>query len=208
MPDPRGRAAVCVFCASSEAVDERYKQLAADVGAEIARRGHTLVTGGGRVSMMGRVASAAREGGAYTVGVIPRALDRVEVSDTEADELLLVDTMRERKALMDARSDAFLALPGGLGTLEELLEIWVARSLGMHTKPVVVLDPDGIYGGLREQLDRLAEHGFVRPEALRACAWASTPADALDAVERLWAAEPVAGPDRAEAVEELLEAEL
>jgi uncharacterized protein (TIGR00730 family) len=197
-----------VFCASSESVDERYKELAAAVGAEIARRGHTLVTGGGRVSMMGRVAAAARAGGAHTLGVIPRALHEVEVSDTDADELVLVDTMRERKALMDARSDAFVALPGGLGTLEELLEIWVARSLHMHTKPVVVLDPDGIFTPLREQLDRLAEQGFVRPEALHACAWASTPAEALDAVERLWAAEPVPEPERAEVVEELLEAEL
>jgi uncharacterized protein (TIGR00730 family) len=187
---------------------ERYKELAAEVGTEIARRGHALVTGGGRVSMMGRVARAARAGGAHTLGVIPRALDDIEVSDTEADELVLVDTMRERKALMDARSDAFLALPGGLGTLEELLEIWVARSLGMHTKPVVALDPDGLFAPLRHQLDRLVELGFVRREALHACSWAATPGEALDAVERLWAEAPGVEPTREEAVEEMLEAEL
>ena len=109
----------------------------AQVGTELARRGHSLVSGGGDLSMMGAVARAARAGGARTVGVIPEALLAKEVGDRDADELLVVDDMRTRKGLMDERSDAFLALPGGLGTLEELLEVWVARSLGMHAKPVV-----------------------------------------------------------------------
>ena len=200
-------AAICVFCASAEGIDEAYKQLATDVGAEIARRGHSLVSGGGRVSMMGRVAAAARAGGAKTYGVIPRALHELEVGDVDADELVLTDTMRQRKALMDRRSDAFLTLPGGIGTLEELLEIWVARSLGMHSKPVVVLDPDGIYAPLREQVRLLSERGFVRAAALEACAWATTAAEAVDAIERGWA-EGGHDPDREQAVEEMLEAEL
>ena len=99
----------------------------------IAADGHSLVSGGGRVSMMGAVARAARGGGAHTTGVIPAHLMPLEVADTDADELIVVDTMRERKRIMDERSDAFLALPGGLGTLEELFEVWTA-SLARHAR--------------------------------------------------------------------------
>ncbi|MCW2622937.1 MAG: hypothetical protein JWL64_2539 [Frankiales bacterium] len=175
--------AVCVYCASSTRIDPAYVALAADVGTELARRGHSLVSGGGDLSMMGAVARAARAGGAHTTGVIPQALLGLEVGDRDAHELLIVGDMRERKGLMDSRSDAFLALPGGIGTLEELLEVWVSRSLGMHGKPVVVLDVDGVYAPLRAQIDLLVERGFVRPEGVQAVAWTSTVAQALDAVE-------------------------
>ena len=196
-------AAVCVFCASSSRIDERYVALAADVGAELARRGHDLVTGGGDVSMMGAVAAAARAGGARTVGVIPSALLELEVGDRDADELLVVDDMRTRKGLMDARSDAFLALPGGIGTLEELLEVWVARTLGMHDKPVVVLDVDGLFAPLREQVRLLVERGFVRPPAVDVLSWATSVAEAVDLVEAALAAPTPFTP----APEEVLEAE-
>jgi uncharacterized protein (TIGR00730 family) len=116
--------------------------------------------------MMGAVARAARAGGAHTVGVIPAHLVPLEVADDEADELIVVDTMRERKAVMDARADAFIALPGGIGTLEELFEVWTAGSLDMHAKPVVVLDPDGFYDPLWRYVDDLRERGFVRAAAL------------------------------------------
>jgi uncharacterized protein (TIGR00730 family) len=160
-------AAVCVFCASSTGIDPGYLTLAAEVGARLGSGGHRLVSGGGRVSMMGAVASAAREHGAHTLGVIPRHLVGYEVADTAADELLVVDTMRERKALMDAHAEAFLILPGGIGTLEEFFEVWTAGSLGMHDKPVIVLDPDGFYQPLWRFLEGLAERGFVRPQAWR-----------------------------------------
>ena len=159
-------AAVCVYCSSSETIDPRYQQLAADVGTRIAAEGHGLVSGGGRVSMMGAVARAARAGGAHTTGVIPAHLMLFEVADTDADELVVVDTMRERKREMDERSDAFLALPGGIGTLEELFEVWTAGSLDMHPKPVLVLDDDGFYDGLWSFLDSLRDRGFVREAAL------------------------------------------
>jgi uncharacterized protein (TIGR00730 family) len=159
-------AAICVYCASSEAIDPSYLQLATEVGRRIAEGGHSLVSGGGRVSMMGAVAAAARAGGAHTVGVIPRHLVPFEVADDEADELLVVETMRERKRLMDERADLFLALPGGLGTLEELFEVWTSASLGMHDKPVVVLDPDGFYDPLWAYLDTLCAAGFVRRAAV------------------------------------------
>src|SRR4051812_48135419 len=175
--------AICVFCASSDVIPKRYIELASDVGTELARRGHTLVTGGGSVSCMGAVARAARAGGARTIGVIPRALLASEVADDDADELLVTDDMRTRKAAMDERADAFIALPGGLGTLEELLEIWVARTLRMHDKPVVVCDPDGVYTHLRAQIDHLVAEGFVRPEVYEALTWVQSASEALDAVE-------------------------
>ncbi len=176
-------AAICVYCSSSTRIAKEYVDLAAEVGAEIARRGHSLVSGGGDLSCMGAVARAARAGGARTVGVIPAALLELEVGDIDADELLVVDDMRTRKGLMDERSDAFLTLPGGLGTIEELLEVWVARFLGMHVKPVVALDVDGLYDPLREQVAVMVERGFVRAEAAQALVWTSTVTEAFDAVE-------------------------
>lgn len=176
-------AAVCVYCASSSRIDPAYVELAHDVGVELARRGHSLVSGGGDLSMMGAVARAVRAGGGHTLGVIPTALLDLEVGDQAADELVVVEDMRTRKGLMDARSDAFLALPGGIGTLEELLEVWVSRSLGMHHKPVVVLDADGVYAPLREQIALLVERGFVRPEGEAALTWTTSVAEALDTIE-------------------------
>ncbi|MEN3357247.1 MAG: hypothetical protein V7637_1229 [Mycobacteriales bacterium] len=158
--------AICVYCSSSNRVAPAHLDLAAAVGTGLARRGYTLVTGGGSVSMMGAVTRAARAGGAHTVGVIPRHLMTVEIADLDSDELVVVDTMRLRKAEMDARGDAFLTLPGGIGTLEEFFEVWTAGSLGMHAKPVVVLDPDGFYDPLWRWLEELTRTGFVRQAAL------------------------------------------
>ncbi len=174
---------ICVFCASSDLIPKRYIDLAGDLGTQIAARGHTLVTGGGSVSCMGAVARAARAGGARTIGVIPRGLLASEVADEDSDELLVTDDMRTRKAAMDARADAFIALPGGLGTLEELIEIWVARTLRMHDKPVVVCDPDGVYAHLRAQVEHLVADGFARPQVHEAITWVETASEALDAIE-------------------------
>ncbi len=159
-------AAVCVYCSSSETIDLDYVELASRVGARIGSGGHSLVSGGGRVSMMGAVARSAREHGARTVGVIPEHLLAWEVGDTEADELLVVQTMRERKAAMDERADAFLVLPGGIGTLEEFFEVWTAGSLEMHAKPVLVLDHRDFFAPLWSYLHQLADSGFVRASAI------------------------------------------
>jgi len=177
-------AAVCVFCSSSTRIATAYIDLAAEVGSELGRRGHSLVSGGGDLSCMGAVARGARAAGARTVGVIPEALLRLEVGDTAADELLVVDDMRTRKGLMDSRSDAFLGLPGGLGTLEELTEVWVSRLLGLHVKPVVALDLDGLYAPLRAQVELMVERGFVRAEAAAALQWADSVSHAFDLVEQ------------------------
>ena len=176
-------AVICVFCASSERIPAHYVELADEVGAELARRGHSLVTGGGSVSSMGAVARAARAGGARTVGVIPEALRALEIADDDSDELLVTPDMRTRKGEMDGRADAFLALPGGLGTLEELLEIWVARVLRMHDKPVVVLDPDGLFEPLRALVERLVDLGFARPSVWDAIVWTYDVDAAFDALE-------------------------
>lgn len=172
-------AAVCVFCSSGEHIEARYILLAEQVGQRLAAGGHTLVSGGARVSMMGAVARAARAGGARTVGVIPRALVSIEIADSDADELVVVDTMRERKLIMDERSEAFLALPGGIGTLEEFFEVWTAGSIGMHVKPVVVVDPFGFYAPLWTYLDSLVAQGFVRQAALDRVHRTSTVAEAF-----------------------------
>ena len=134
--------------------------------------------------MMGAVARAARAGGARTTGVIPRSMVEREWADHDSDELLVVDTMRERKAQMEARADAFLTLPGGLGTCEELFEIWTSGVLGLHAKPVVLLDPDGHYAGLLDWVRGLATHGFLRDPALTRIALARDVDTALDACAR------------------------
>src|SRR3954467_11823460 len=172
-------ARICVFCSSSERIPPAHVELAAEVGAEIARRGHDLASGGGRVSMMGAVARGVPDGGRHTVGVLPRALVGLEVADEDADELVVTADMRERKGRMDAAADAFLALPGGLGTLEELLEVWVSRTLGMHDRPVVVLAPTGVLAGLADLVDKLVAQGFVRPLAAEAVSWAGSVEEAF-----------------------------
>jgi uncharacterized protein (TIGR00730 family) len=174
---------VAVFCASSERIAGGHVDLATELGTALARRGHDLVSGGGRLSCMGAVARAVRAGGRHTIGVIPEALCDLEVMDVDADELVVVPDMRARKARMDGLADGFVVLPGGIGTLEELLEIWVARSLGMHDRPVVVLDPAGVFADLRRLVDRLLAEGFVRRSALAALAWAGSVDEALEIVE-------------------------
>ncbi|MBC7304453.1 MAG: TIGR00730 family Rossman fold protein [Nocardia sp.] len=167
---------ICVYCSAST-TDPDLISLAARVGTEIARRGWQLVSGGGHVSMMGAVATAARAGGAHTIGVIPKHLVHREVADVDADELLVTDTMRQRKQLMEARADAFLTLPGGIGTLEELFETWTGGYLGEHTKPVVLLNAEGFYDGLFHWIDELSERTIVpRPARERLIVTTDMPA--------------------------------
>ena len=157
--------AVCVYCASGPTHPELL-ELASELGEAIADRGWTLVWGGGHVSAMGAVASAARARGGRTVGVIPQQLMRREIADTNADELIVTDTMRDRKQIMEDRSDAFIVLPGGVGTLDELFEAWTTGYLGMHHKPVVMLDPWGHYEGLWVWLNGLLDSGYISQLAM------------------------------------------
>ncbi|GIF10780.1 TIGR00730 family Rossman fold protein [Actinoplanes teichomyceticus] len=176
-------AAICVFCASSNTIEQRWLDLAAATGRAIGERGHTLVSGGGRVGMMGAVATGARAAGAHTVGIIPQRLVDLEVADTGSDELIVTDDMAGRKNLMIDRSDAFLTLPGGLGTLDELFEVWTTATLGVHRRPMVLLDPDGFYDGLIGWLNGLVGAKFVRAGAMDMVLVARTVPDALDAIE-------------------------
>ena len=156
---------VCVYCASRP-THPGLLALATNVGQAIADRGWTVVSGGGNVSAMSALVTGARARGGRTVGVIPKALVHREVADVDADELVVTDTMRERKQAMEDRSNAFLTLPGGIGTLEELFEMWSAGYLGMHDKPVVVLDPEGHYDGLWAWLQTLVDADYVQPDAM------------------------------------------
>jgi uncharacterized protein (TIGR00730 family) len=154
---------IAVFCASSIAVSEANISLGFSLGEAIASQGHELVWGGGAISVMGAVARGARSRGGRTIGVIPERLTSIEFIDKDADELLIVKDMRERKGKIEEISDGFIALPGGIGTLEELFEIWVGKYLGFHSKPIAILDPDGAYSTLRTALADLTEQNFMKP---------------------------------------------
>lgn len=183
-------AAVCVFCASSSTLEPRWLSLADRTGRELAARGHTLVSGGGRVGMMGAVAAGARTGGAHTIGVIPQSLVDLEVADTGSGELIVTEDMGSRKNVMIAKADAFITLPGGLGTLDELFEVWTTATLDLHRKPIVLIDPDGFYTGLLSWLGALAETQFVRRAALELVTVVATVPAAFDVVESRTALAP------------------
>ena len=154
---------ICVFCGSSAGHDPLYAEVARRVGETLARRGIRLVYGGGRIGLMGEVARAALASGGEVVGVIPEALMRRELAYDDLTELHVVATMHERKALMAERSDGFIALPGGFGTFEELGEMLTWSQLGIHAKPVALLDVKGYYQPLLSLFDHAVTEGFVRP---------------------------------------------
>lgn len=176
-------AAICVFCASSSRLDERWLKLAAETGTALGRRGHSLVSGGARVGMMGALADSARAAGARTLGIIPQSLVDIEVADPASDELVVTTGMFERKAMMIDRSDAFLTLPGGLGTLDELFEVWTTSTLRIHAKPIVLIDADGFYGGLVDWLDGLTRQNFTYEGAMQRLHVVPTVDAALDLIE-------------------------
>jgi uncharacterized protein (TIGR00730 family) len=155
---------LCVYCSSSDLIDAKYHAAAEELGHGMAARGWGLVYGGGRVGLMGVVARAVKAGGGYVVGVIPEFMKSRELAYTEADELITVATMRERKQLMEARASAFVALPGGLGTLEEFSEIVTLRYLNRLNLPVVLLNQDGLYDDLLKFLARVRGEGFMSPD--------------------------------------------
>jgi uncharacterized protein (TIGR00730 family) len=169
---------VCVFCGSSAGDDPRFARAASEFGALLASEGITLVYGGGHVGLMGILADAVLGNGGKVIGVIPRALWDREVGHRNLTEIHIVETMHERKAKMASLADAFVALPGGLGTLEEIFEVWTWAQLGIHRKPVGFLDVEGFYSLLMEFLDRAVDCGFVRPQ-FRAIAIVDTDPAAL-----------------------------
>jgi uncharacterized protein (TIGR00730 family) len=181
---------LCVFCGSSPGHDPAYAASAAQFGRLLAERGIGLVYGGGRVGLMGKLADAALEAGGEVIGVIPQALLDCEVGHRGLTQLRVVDSMHARKALMGELAEGFVALPGGVGTLEELFEVWTWAQLGIHKKPCGLLDVDGFFAPLVRFLDGLVEKGFIRPEYRAMLVVASTPEELL---ERFAAYEPPAG---------------
>jgi hypothetical protein len=157
---------LCVYCSSSDRLDEKYYEAARRIGRGIGQRGWSLVYGGGRAGLMGAVARAATESGARVVGVIPQFMKMRELAYTEADELISVITMRERKMLMETRADAFVALPGGWGTLEEILEILTLAHLEALAKPIVIFNQDGYYDELLALFERILREKFM-PATIR-----------------------------------------
>ncbi|OEC46401.1 Rossman fold protein, TIGR00730 family [Pseudomonas sp. 1D4] len=155
---------VCVFCGASPGAKPIYQRAASDLGRTLAERGITLVYGGGAVGLMGTVADAALAAGGEVIGIIPRSLEEAEIGHKGLSRLEVVDGMHARKARMAELADAFIALPGGLGTLEELFEVWTWGQLGYHSKPLGLLEVNSFYGKLTEFLDHLVEERFVRDQ--------------------------------------------
>ena len=173
---------VSVFCSSAPDIPKSSLDLAFGIGEAIGEQGWDLVWGGGKASMMGAVAKGARSKGAATIGVIPQPLINLEFEDKEATQMHIVSDMRTRKAKIEDLSDAFIALPGGIGTLEEFFEIWVGSYLKFHSKPIAICDPVGFYDPLRTALDHLAEHNFMKTGQAELVSWCKDIPSTLDAI--------------------------
>lgn len=171
---------ICVFCGSSLGGSKAYEEGARAMGHEIARRGITLVYGGGSVGLMGIVADAALEAGGKVHGVIPQALDAKEIGHKGLTNKEVVGSMHERKARMAELSDAFLAMPGGIGTYEEIFEIWTWAQLGIHSKPLGFYNVDGFYDDLLAFLDKATEDGFIRQTHRHVAVVADRPGALID----------------------------
>ncbi|MGZ3456651.1 MAG: LOG family protein [Polyangiales bacterium] len=178
---------VCVFCGSSAGVRPSYLEAARALGTTIARRGLGLVYGGASVGLMGAVANAALEAGGEVIGVLPKSLQAREIAHLSLSELHVVDSMHTRKAMMAERADAFIALPGGLGTMEELFEVMTWRLIGLHQKPCGLLDVDDYYAPLRAFFQKTIDEGFLRKDHL--ALEVSTDADTL--LDKLAASPPI-----------------
>ncbi|MDP6345771.1 MAG: TIGR00730 family Rossman fold protein [Alphaproteobacteria bacterium] len=159
-------SSICVYCGSRFGRQQGPRRIAEALGAEMARRGIRLVYGGGHVGLMGAIADAVLAGGGEVIGVIPQHLQEWEVEHRELTELHVVDSMHSRKQLMFELADAFVVLPGGIGTLDETFEILSWRQLKLHDKPVVMLDPDGYWRPMRDLLQGVVDGGFAGPEVL------------------------------------------
>ena len=155
---------ICVFCGSSVGNEAEYRDSAHDLGRVIAESGRSLVYGGGNIGLMGVVADSVLSSGGEVIGVIPQNLVDLEVAHRGLTELRVVDSMHQRKQMMSDLSDAFVILPGGLGTLEEFFEVWTWGQLGLHRKPYGILNVSGYYDSLLDFLDQAVRHKFVRAE--------------------------------------------
>lgn len=170
---------ICVFCASSNAVDGVYLAAAADLGRRMGEAGIDLVYGGASIGLMGAVARGVHEAGGKVTGVLPKFFKKTEIEYGDADELIVTKTMRERKAIMDERSDAFIVLPGGVGTLEEAMEIFSLIQLKQTLKPLVFVNTEGFYDGIVRHFEKLVTLKFAKKETLQMYALVASPEEAM-----------------------------
>jgi uncharacterized protein (TIGR00730 family) len=173
---------VCVYCGSAAAVAPPFRQAASELGRALADAGIGVVYGGGRVGLMGLLADAALAAGGAVTGIIPAHLVAAELAHPGLSELVVVDSMHARKREMAARADAFAVLPGGIGTLDETFEILSWRQLGLHEKPILLVDVAGYWAPLRALLDHVVAYGFARPQNLAAIRVAGSVAELMAAL--------------------------
>jgi uncharacterized protein (TIGR00730 family) len=173
---------ICVFCGSSPGNDPAYAEAARQLGKRIGEGGHRLVFGAGNIGLMGEVARAARDAGADVIGVLPAFLRHLEPPLKSAEELIITPDLQQRKSRMLAMSDAFILLPGGLGTMDEYFEVVTTAQLSVHRKPVVVIDVKHYFQPLKALMDHMVAHGFARPEVFAHYAFVKTPEEAMRTV--------------------------
>jgi hypothetical protein len=176
--------AVTVYCSSSKRVASRYVDAARELGESIAREGWILVYGGNCIGCMGIMADAARAAGGKVVGITPQLMVDKGIGDEKCDELIVTEGMRERKKLMEERADAFVVLPGGIGTLEEVFEILVGKSLGYHHKPIVLVNVGNFFGPLLSMLEHGIGEGFIRERVKDLLSVAADVREAIDLLKR------------------------
>jgi hypothetical protein len=174
---------VCVYCSSSSEVDEVYNQAARELGRLIGEKGHTLVYGGCNLGLMGKLGRAVKAAGGRVVGIIPQRLKEYGLAFQQADEMIVVESMAERKALMEKHAEAFVALPGGLGTLDELLQVLTLKQLGFLRGAVVLLNVEGFYELLLAHFEELYAQRFAKPEFRALYHVVAHPAEALEYLE-------------------------
>ena len=177
------KPAICVFCGSSFGTNPRFREAARTLGEGIARLGFSLVFGGGGLGLMGEVAAAAQAGGAVVQGIIPAFLQSLEPPVSAEEKLIVTPHIQERKALMLQMSDAFVVLPGGLGTFDEFFEVATEAQLGVHKKPIIVVNVDGYFDSLDKMLREIIGHGFAKEMVLELYHLADGPEAALEMLE-------------------------
>jgi uncharacterized protein (TIGR00730 family) len=197
--------AVTVYCSSSKRVAAQYLDAARELGGAIARQKWILVYGGNNIGCMGIMADAARAASGNVIGITPQLMVDKGIGDQKCDELIVTEGMRERKRLMEERGDAFLVLPGGIGTLEEVFEILVGKSLGYHHKPIVLVNVENFFGPLLTMLEHGVKEGFIKERVKELIFVAANVAEAMEYLKNHSTSVPPAGEGRVEGIPSAIE---
>jgi len=170
---------ICVFCSSSDLIEELYFQTAQELGTLIGQNNYDLIHGGGMIGLMNILADAVQDNGGKVTGVVPERLNLKGIVSETDDEMIVTKDMSQRKTVMRDRSDAFIALPGGFGTLEEIMEIMTLKQLNYHEKPVIIINTNGFYNDLLSQFDKMFDEQFIKPDLKNLYYIAENPEDAM-----------------------------